>query len=133
MKTQLIEIENKQFSYEARESMVRQLEYYMAEINKISPKLKLSRSQHSPTENRLFLNLARELNYLIIGNGSGVLVSSSFLNSTTTVLEDSVDIKELTEFLTEEIQILRKIKEINYLKLREFQKGFAVRINERFI
>src|SRR5690606_12599365 len=131
LKLQLTEIEDKSFSREAHDYMIRQLEQYIIEINKASPNLYLSRRQGMILENELFAEIVRNITYLVIDRVSGIRVPA-YLKYTTDI-EDAVDTTELITFLEGEIRILRALSTPNYLKLQEYKDGLTKRIREQFI
>ena len=127
----LTEINDKSFSQKAKESVIYQLEQYITEINKVSPHLNLSRNQSLIIENELFAGIVQDVNYLITDKVSGIHIPAYL--KYTIVPEDSISIPELTDFLRNEIDILRKLKDIDYLKLWEYKGRLIERIRENLL
>lgn len=128
---QLIKIEDKRYSSQAKSAMIDQLNLYIKEINKAKSWLNLSRNQGMIIENELFSEIVRDLNGLLIDKITGIHIPA-YLKYTVDS-EDSVSIPELTEFLRKEVLNLRKIDNPNYINLRKFRDGFVERIVEQFI
>ena len=131
LKKQLVEIDDKSFSSNARINMIKQLSYYIEEINKAKPGLSISRNQGLVTGNELFVGIVRDMTYLIRGSGNIIRIPS-YLHYTTNP-EDSVDIDDLTSFLETEILLIKKLEQPDYLKLRDYMEGFTQRLIERYI
>ena len=131
LENQLIEIEDKKYSREARASIIDQLTHYITEINKASPSLNLSRSQGLMMDNELFASIIRDVNYLVIDKVFGLRIPAYLVY--TTEPEDSVSIPKLTEFLTNEITILRHLDTINYPVLWQYKDQLIDRIRGQFI
>lgn len=131
LEKQLTEIDDKSHSRKAKDSVIYQLEQYITEINKVSPHLNLSRNQGLMLENELFAGIVQDVNYLITDKVFGIHIPAYL--KYTVVPEDSVSISELTEFLRNEITILRRINDIDYLKLWEYKDSLIERIRQQFI
>jgi len=131
LEKQLVKIKDKSYSRKAKVSMIEQLERYITEINKANPSLNLSRSQGLINENELFSGIVRDINYLITDRVFGIHIPAYL--QYTTVPEDSVSILELTEFLKNEINILRVIDTPNYLILWQYKDQLISRIRKQFI
>lgn len=131
LETQIVEVEDKQYSREAKASMIDQLERYITEINKANPHLNLSRNQGLIIDNELFSGIVRDINYLITDRVIGIHIPA-YLKYTTNP-EDSVSIPELTDFLRNEINILRAIESPNYLILWQYKDQLIDRIRAQFI
>lgn len=131
IENQLVEIEDKSYSRKTRASMIEQLERYVTEINKADHLLNLSRNQGLVGQNELFSGIVRDISNLITGEVFGIRIPA-YLKYTTDP-QDSVSIVELTEFLRNEINILRGIDSPNYLILWKYKDQFIDRINESFI
>lgn len=131
IKTQLVEIGDKSSSANAKSNMLKQLRYYVEEINKARPGLALSRNQGMNLKNELFAGIVRDMNYLIQGSGSSIRIPA-YLHYTTNP-EGSIDIVELTGFLETEARTLQRVDSPNYLKLRDFMEGFTERIIAQYI
>ncbi len=131
LETQIIEIEDKQYSRRAKESMIYQLECYINEINKANPRLNLSRSQGLIIDNELFSGIVRDINYLVTDEVFGIHIPA-YLKYTNNP-DDSVSITELTSFLRNEINILRDIEFPNYIVLWRYKEQLIDRIKEQFI
>lgn len=131
LEQQLVEIEDKSFSQEARASMIDQFDRYISEINKAHPSLNLSRNQGFILGNELFSGIVRDINYLISDRVFGIRIPA-YLKYTRDP-DDSVNIPELTDFLRNEIRVLRAIEEPNYLILWQYHDQLINRIRERYI
>ena len=131
LETQIVEIEDKRFSREAKASMIEQLERYITEINKANPHLNLSRNQGLIIDNELFSGIVRDINYLVTDRVFGIHIPA-YLKYTTNP-DDSVSIPELTDFLRNEINILRGIDSPNYLILWQYKDQLIDRIRAQFI
>jgi hypothetical protein len=131
LEKQLTTIEDKSYSRKAIGSVISQLEHYITEINKALPHLNLSRNQGLMLENELFAGIIQDVNYLITDKVFGIHIPSYL--KYTVVPEDSISIPELTEFLRNEITLLRKLEDINYLTLWEYRDRLVDRIRQQFI
>ena len=131
LENQIVEIEDKSYSREARSSMIDQLERYITEINRANPALSLSRNQGLIIENELFSGIVRDINYLLTDRVFGIHIPA-YLQYTNDP-NDSVSIPELTQFLRNEINVLRQIENPNYLILWQYKDEFIERIREQFI
>ncbi len=131
LKNQLKEVENKSSSAEAKTAIIRQLSEYITEINKAGLGLKLLRNQGLMLENAPLSEIYRDLHFFIT-NGEFGIRTPAWLCYTSSK-ENSIEIDVLSEFLSGEIQILRKITDPNYLKLRQYIEEFRKRIIEKFI
>lgn len=131
LETQIVEIEDKSNSREAKVSMIEQLERYITEINKVNPHLNLSRNQGLILDNELFSGIVRDINYLVIDRVFGIHIPANL--KYTTNPDDSVSIPELTDFLRNEINILRGIDSPNYLILWQYKDQLIDRIRAQFI
>lgn len=131
LEKQLTEIEDKSYSRKAKDSVIYQLEQYITEINKVSPHLNLSRNQGLMLENELFAGIVQDVSYLLTDKVYGIHIPAYL--KYTVVHEDSVSIPELTEFLRNEITLLRRMNAIDYLKLWEYKNSLIARIREQFI
>lgn len=131
LREQLVTVENKSFSRDARTAMISQLEHYVTEINRVSPSLNLSRNQGLIIENELFAEIVNHINYLVTDKVFGIHIPAYL--KYTTVPEDSISIPELTEFLRNEIVILRHLDHPNYLDLWEYKDRLIDRIRAQFI
>jgi len=131
LETQLLKIEDKSYSREAKSSMIDQLESYVTEINKANPSLNLSRNQGLIIENELFAGIVRDINYLVTDRVFGIHIPAYL--SYTTEPNDSVSIQELTGFLRNEINILRGIDSPNYIILGQYKDQLIDRIRGQFI
>jgi len=129
LKNQLLEVEDKTPSREAKESMVRQLGHYVEQINKTRPGVYLSRNQDLISGNELFVGIVRDLTYAMTSKILRIPMYLVFTNN----IEDAVEISDVTGFLETEIERLHKIDSINYLKLRNFKDGFTERLIQQFI
>lgn len=131
LEEKLTNIDDKSSSQKAKESVIYQLEKYITEINKMSSHLNLSRNQGLMIENELFAGIVQDVNYLITDKVFGIHIPAYL--KYTVVPEDSIRIPELTEFLRNEINLLRNLNDINYLKLWEYKDRLIDRIREQFI
>ena len=131
LKNQLEVIDNKTSSEEAKFAIIRQLNEYISEINKAGHGLKLSRNQGLMIENSLFNEIYRDLHFFVTNKVFGV-ITPAFLQYTYSN-ENSIDINELSEFLSVEVEIVKNITNPNYLKLRQYFKELEGRIIEKFI
>ena len=131
LKTQLVTIENKPFSREAKSSIIDQLQQYINEINDVSPSLSVSRNQGFMLENELFSGIVQDVNYMLIDRIFGIRIPA-YLKYTTNP-NDSINISELTDFLRNEIIIIKNIENPNFIKLREYLDRLIDRIREQFI
>ncbi|MBQ4915582.1 hypothetical protein J8L85_14095 [Maribacter sp. MMG018] len=131
LEAQIVEVEDKRYSREAKASMIDQLERYITEINKANPRLNLSRNQGLIIENELFSGIVRDINYLVTDRVFGIHIPA-YLKYTTNP-DDSVSIPELTDFLRNEINILREIESPNYLILWQYKDQLIDRIRAQFI
>jgi hypothetical protein len=122
---------DKSSSQNAKESLIYQLEQYITEINKVNSHLNLSRNQGLMLENELFAGIVQDVNYLITDKVYGIHVPAYL--KYTVVPEDSISIPKLTEFLRNEINLLRNLNDIDYLKLWEYKDRLIERIREQFI
>lgn len=131
LRNQLSNIEDKSFSRDARTAMIDQFEHYITEINRVSPSLSLSRNQGLMLENELFSGIVRDINYLVTDKVFGIHIPAYL--KYTTVPEDSISVPELTEFIRNEIHILRHLDNPNYLDLWEYKDLLIERIIAEFI
>lgn len=131
LKSALVEIEDKSYSIEAVHGIIRQLKEYITEINKAIPGLRLSRNQGMVIENYLFSYIINDINNLITDEIHGYHIPAYLYY--TYRKEESIEISALTNFLNEEIEIISKLENPNYVKLRYFVEGFRDRIIKRFI
>lgn len=131
LRGQLVSVEDKKFSREARNAMIEQLGHYITEINRVSPSLSLSRDQGFMLENELFAGIVRDINYLVTDKVFGIHIPAYL--KYTNVPEDSISIPELTDFLRNEVLILRQLDNPNYLDLWEYKDGLIDRLREQFI
>ena len=126
----LVEIENHSDSKMAKSLMMRQLSAYIQQTNKASQGLRLSRNQGLVIDNYLFSGILRDLQHILNGSNLGFHIPHLLY---TYEEEGAVAIGELKEFLVKEIQNLEAIKEVNYIKLRDFFEEFKQRLTARFI
>ncbi len=131
LEDQITEIEDKKYSREARASMIEQLERYITEINKANPSLNLSRNQGLIVDNELFSGIVRDINYLVTDRVFCIHIPAYL--KYTTESDDSVSIPELTNFLRNEINILRNIDTPNYLILWQYKDELIERVKAQFI
>lgn len=131
LENQLTEIEDKTYSREAKECMIDQLDRYITEINKVNPSLNLSRNQNLLTNNELFTGIVRDINYLITDRASAIHIPANLKYTNNSV--NSIKIADLTDFLRNEINILRNIQSPNYLILWQYKDELIDRINVKFI
>jgi hypothetical protein len=131
LRNQLLNIENKSYSRDARIAMIDQFEHYITEINRVSPSLNLSRNQGLMLENELFSGIVRDINYFVTDKVFGIHIPAYL--KYTTVPEDSISVPELTEFLRNEIVILRQIANPNYINLLDYKDQLIERIITQYI
>ena len=128
---QLKEIDDKSYSQKAKIAMDNQISAYITEINKAKPGLKLSRNQGLGLENYLFSGILNDLRYYIVDEVYGHRIPAYLLYTYSN--EKSIEVTELSDFLKKELQILRKIENPNYIKLRDYFESFENKIIEAFI
>jgi hypothetical protein len=131
LEEKLTNVADKSSSQKAKESVIYQLEQYITEINKVSTHLNLSRNQGLMLENELFAGIVQDVNYLITDKVYGIHIPAYL--KYTIAPEDSISISELTDFLRNEIILLKNLGDIDYLKLWEYKDRLIDRIREQFI
>lgn len=130
LKFQLQGIENKKFSLQAYETIISQLKEYINQIKKAKTGLKLSRKQSMIGENMLISFIAKDVHNLLIDKVYGIHIPAYLLY--TTDEDDAIEIPELVEFLSEQLEVLYSMKNPNYLKLRNFYDDLKRGLMERF-
>jgi anaerobic ribonucleoside-triphosphate reductase len=130
LKTELIEISNKNFSNKAKTAINRQINHYIEQINQAKPGARLTRSQGMIGENMLLGFIAKDIYYLITDEIHSIHIPAYL--QYTYAEKDSISIDELTQFLRSELIILNNIQNVNYIELREFFEEFKNRIFSRF-
>jgi hypothetical protein len=131
LETELVKIEDKKFSGKTKVRMLEQLESYIVEINKINPTLHLSKSQSTINDNELFSGIIRDINNLVTDKISSIRVPK-YLERTTDK-DDSVSIQDLNDFLKNEMKILDKIEQVDFIKLLQYASQLSDRIKTQFI
>lgn len=119
IKISLIKFNDKRFSSKAKESMIKQIEEW---IDKLMENVNSTISTNQGfinLENELFIKIEESLNYLISGSFGIQLIDLNTISK-----NNLIETNDLIKFLKIQNQILRKIDEPNYIKLREFYIAF---------
>lgn len=134
LEVKLQTIENKEFSLEAKSTIIDQFQAYIKETSKGNKNnLRLSRNQSMISENMLFGFIVKDIHQLVTDRVFGLHIPAYLLYTYSDSNADSVSINELNEFLNSEIMIVKSINNPNYIKLQNYFKEFVNRIQERFI
>ncbi len=127
-------ITNKEFSLEAKSTIIEQFQAYTREISKGNKNnLRLSRNQSMMVENMLFGYIAKDIHHIIVERVFGLHIPAYLLYTHSNSDSDSVVINELIEFLNSEILIVKSIENPDYIKLQNYFEEFVSRMKERFI
>ncbi|WP_268847903.1 hypothetical protein [Flavobacterium aestivum] len=131
LKIELRDIEDKTQSQKAKFGIINQLNHYVEQINLVRPGLKLTRKQDMLLENMLFsyisMDIYRQISEKVIGSHI-----PAYLHYTDNE-KDSIEIPELTEFLKNEISIVKSIENVDYIKLQDYYQGFRQRMVDKFM
>jgi hypothetical protein len=134
LRENLQNIENKEFSLEAKSTIIEQFQAYIRETSKgIKNNLRLSRNQSMMSENMLFGYIAKDIHNIISERIFGIHIPAYLLYTHSNSDLDSVVINELIEFLNSEILIVNSIESPDYIKLHNYYDGFISRMKQRFI
>src|SRR5574343_576595 len=93
-------------------------------------KLNLDSNNQKIKKNILFDEIINDV-YYIISNKTNTILHKVL--DYVYDIDDSIEIKELYNFLISEIEVLKKIEEINYIKLYNYFIEFKKRIEDNFI
>ena len=126
----LIRCTDKKDSEQAKFLIIGQFQKYIDEINKKPDYLNLSRSQNI-TKNIVFGLICKDIHYLVQERPYGIHIPAYLVYTADT--EDSINKKELTDFLLVEIEIVKRIDSPDYVKLRQYFQQFKERIFNKFI
>lgn len=131
LKTQIIQIEDKQFSQRAKQAIIDQIMIYINETKGKHPRLLLLRDQGTVLKNELFASIARDIRLHIKGTIFGINIPIDLYY--TIDENDGINIEQLNAFLANEIETIRNIEVVNFISLRNYYDGFENRIIEKFI
>ncbi|CEJ72102.1 hypothetical protein BN1195_04459 [Chryseobacterium oranimense G311] len=129
-KDHLIRCTDKKDSIQAKFSIIEQFQKYIDEINKMPDYLNLSRSQNM-TKNIVFGLICQDIHYLVQDRPYGIRIPAYLIYTADN--EDSINKKELTDFLLAEIETVKCIDSPDYVKLRQYFQQFKERIFNKFI
>lgn len=130
-KTEIIEIDDKQFSRRAKQGIIDQINAYIDEIKEKHPRLLLQRDQGTVLKNELFSSIARDIRMQINGSifGHNIPIDLYY----TIEENEGVNIVQLINFLKNEIEIIKNIQTVNFIALRNYYNAFENRIIREFI
>lgn len=131
VKIELRDIKDKTESQNAKSGVINQLNHYIDQINRARPGARLTRNQGMILENMLFGYISMDIYRQVSEKSFGAHIPA-YLHYTYSE-EDSVSIPELTEFLRNEIRIVREIEHVDYIKLMTYFIGIKKRVFERFM
>ena len=131
LKNALLEIHEKKYSKRSRELMIEQLEKYIYRINQKGGDLRLLKSQWTIIENHLFSLIANDLVHHVV-DGTTWVNDPAYLFYTYEKGNHTVDILELTDFLKNEVDVIRNMKSVNYIELWNYYQSFLNRMRDKF-
>jgi hypothetical protein len=131
LNSRLINVSDNTDSVIAKNEIIKQLQFFVERINKVGSCSRLTRNQGMIVENILFDYISQTVINLISDEiyGGGIPSILQF----TIDDKNSILVSELSEFLKDEILILNKIENTNFVKLRNYNNGFNMRIQSKFI
>lgn len=131
VKEQLINFPNKSSSAKTMEIMLAQLSAYVVEIGKVEPGLKLIRNQSTALDNYLLSGILHDLRFLITNE---VQIYRIPMDLKYTYSDSgSIETKKLSDFLKNELEILRGMCDPNFIKLRDFYNNVSHGLLEAFL
>jgi len=131
IKIELRDIKDKTESQNSRQGVINQLNHYIEQINLARPGARLTRNQSMVLENMLFGYISMDIYRQVSEKSFGANIPA-YLHYTYDE-KDSISIPELTDFLRNEIRIVREIAEVDYVKLMAYYINFKDRIHDRFM
>lgn len=130
VETQLINCTDKTDSENAKFSIIDQFQKYIDEIGKKPNYLHLSRSQ-SMIKNIVFGLICKDIYYLVQDKVYGIHIPKYLIYTSNP--EDSVNNRELIDFLSSEIAIVKSITKPDYVQLRQYFEEFKDRMFNKFM
>lgn len=131
VKIELRDIADKTESQNAKFGVINQFNHYIEQINLARPGLRLTRNQGMILEDMLFGYIGMDIYRQVSEKSFGAHIPA-YLQYTYEE-EDSVSILELTEFLRNEIRIVREIEDVDYVKLMAYFIQFKKRVHDKFM
>jgi hypothetical protein len=128
VRIKLEEFPNTVESQHAKQKIIDQLYDYIHEMEKAKSGLKLLRNEHTINENMLFDNIESDV-YQAISNKTTRIIPHLIYTDDD---KESVEIKDVHNFLISEINILKSLEETNYVKLYDYFINFKNRIKNTF-
>ena len=125
------DIADKTESQNAKFGVINQFNHYIEQINLARPGLRLTRNQGMILEDMLFGYIGMDIYRQVSEKSFGAHIPA-YLQYTYEE-EDSVSILELTEFLRNEIRIVREIEDVDYVKLMAYFIQFKKRVDDKFM
>ena len=131
VKIELRDIKDKTESQNSKLGVINQLNHYIEQINLARPGARLTRNQSMILENMLFGYISMDIYRQISEKSFGANIPA-YLHYTYDE-KDSISIMELTEFLKNEIRIVKEIEDVDYVKLMAYFINFKKRVHDKFM
>ncbi|MBA9074735.1 hypothetical protein GGR22_002908 [Flavobacterium gossypii] len=131
VKIELRDIKDKTESQNSKSGVINQFNHYIEQINLARQGARLTRNQGMILENMLFGYISMDIYRQVSEKSFGAHIPA-YLHYTYDK-ENSVSIPELTEFLRNEIRIVKDIDDVDYVKLMAYFIGFKERVHGKFM
>ncbi|MBK9504747.1 MAG: hypothetical protein IPO03_05215 [Bacteroidetes bacterium] len=127
LKNQLENIEEKSFSKDAHQRMIKQLIQFISELDSVDPQLRVDRNQGLVIEDYVFSKVYHYLDVQIKFPVGGIFLHLLYYAYEQT---NSISKADFKKFIQSEIDTLSSIESVNYVSLMEFMNTYFERVKK---